>query len=53
MAEISAGLKNTAEIFLHQDPLAQGSMHGYLSGDPQAVAVAVGPGGSAARKPRP
>ena len=32
-------------IFLHQAPLAQGSMHGYLSGDPQSVAVAVGPEG--------
>ncbi len=35
----------SAAIFLHQDPLAQGSMHGYLSGDPRAVAVAIGPEG--------
>lgn len=38
-----------AAIFLHQDPLAQGSFHGYLSGDPAAVAVAVGPEGGFSR----
>ena len=32
-------------ILLHQDPLAQGTLHGYLSGDPHAVALAVGPEG--------
>lgn len=32
-------------IFLHQDPLAQGTLHGYLSGGPFAVALAVGPEG--------
>jgi 16S rRNA (uracil1498-N3)-methyltransferase len=32
-------------IFLHQDPLAQGTMHGYLSRDPNSIALAVGPEG--------
>lgn len=32
-------------FLLHQDPLAQGSLHGYLSGDPLAIALAVGPEG--------
>jgi len=32
-------------VFLHQAPLAQGSLHGYLSDDPHTVAVAVGPEG--------
>lgn len=41
----AAGRGESAAVFLHQDPLAQGSLHGYLSGDPQAVALAVGPEG--------
>jgi 16S rRNA (uracil1498-N3)-methyltransferase len=32
-------------ILLHQNPLAQGTLHGYLSDDPPAVALAVGPEG--------
>lgn len=32
-------------LLLHQDPLAQGSLHGYLSDDPLAIALAVGPEG--------
>ena len=32
-------------ILLHQDPLAQGTLHGYLSGSPEAVFLAVGPEG--------
>jgi 16S rRNA (uracil1498-N3)-methyltransferase len=34
-----------AALLLHQDPLAQGTLHGYLSDDPPAVALAVGPEG--------
>ena len=41
----AAGRGESVGILLHQDPLAQGSLHGYLSGDPQAIAVAVGPEG--------
>lgn len=32
-------------VFLHQDPLAQGSAHGYLSQGPETVCIAVGPEG--------
>jgi 16S rRNA (uracil1498-N3)-methyltransferase len=32
-------------IFLHQDPLAQGTFHGYLGVGPDALALAVGPEG--------
>jgi len=32
-------------IFLHQDPLAQGTFHSYLGLGPDAVALAVGPEG--------
>jgi 16S rRNA (uracil1498-N3)-methyltransferase len=32
-------------ILLHQDPLAQGTFHGYLSNNPEFVVLAVGPEG--------
>lgn len=32
-------------ILFHQDPLAQGTLHGYLSGCPEAVILVVGPEG--------
>jgi 16S rRNA (uracil1498-N3)-methyltransferase len=32
-------------LLLHQDPLAQGTLHGYLSMDPGLVVLAVGPEG--------
>ena len=32
-------------VLLHQDPLAQGTLHGYLSGNVEAVVLAVGPEG--------
>ncbi len=35
----------SAAIVLHQDPLAQGTLHGYLSHGPTAVLLAVGPEG--------
>lgn len=44
-AEFSRSQGGGVGIFLHQDPLAQGSMHGYLNGGPQSVALAVGPEG--------
>jgi 16S rRNA (uracil1498-N3)-methyltransferase len=46
-AEASGGASGGRPVglLLHQDPLAQGTFHGYLSGDPTAVAVAVGPEG--------
>lgn len=41
----AAAAERPASILLHQDPLAQGSLHGYLSSCPDAVALAVGPEG--------
>lgn len=35
----------TVGILFHQDPLAQGTLHGYLSGCPEAVILVVGPEG--------
>lgn len=35
----------SAAILLHQDPLVQGTLHGYLSHGPTAVLLAVGPEG--------
>jgi 16S rRNA (uracil1498-N3)-methyltransferase len=32
-------------LFLHQDPLARGTFHGYLGNTPRLVAAAVGPEG--------
>jgi 16S rRNA (uracil1498-N3)-methyltransferase len=32
-------------LLMHQDPLERGSLHGYLSGDPELVVLAVGPEG--------
>jgi 16S rRNA (uracil1498-N3)-methyltransferase len=32
-------------LLLHQDPLEKGTFHGYLSRDPELVAIAVGPEG--------
>jgi len=32
-------------ILLHEAPLAQSSMHGYLTGAPEAIALCVGPEG--------
>ncbi|OHE71554.1 MAG: hypothetical protein A2Z99_15475 [Treponema sp. GWB1_62_6] len=43
--DYSVGFARSVAILLHQDPLAQGSFHGYLSGNPDAVAVAIGPEG--------
>lgn len=43
--EFAAPRGTSVAVFLHQDPLAQGSLHGYLSDDPRTVAVAVGPEG--------
>lgn len=49
--DFSAPFVRSVGLLLHQDPLAQGSLHGYLSGNPDAVAVAVGPeGGFAPRE---
>lgn len=36
---------NSQAILLHQDPLAQGTLHGYLEGNIQSVHIAVGPEG--------
>ena len=36
-------------ILLHESPLAQSSMHGYLTGAPNSVALCVGPEGGFAR----
>lgn len=44
-AEFSAAAGGGAGIFLHQDPLAQGTIHSYLNGDPKSIALAVGPEG--------
>jgi 16S rRNA (uracil1498-N3)-methyltransferase len=43
--EFASTRGDSVGVFLHQDPLAQGSLHGYLSHGPRAVAVAVGPEG--------
>lgn len=44
-ADFSATRGGGIGLLLHQDPLAQGTLHGYLNGAPQAVALAVGPEG--------
>jgi 16S rRNA (uracil1498-N3)-methyltransferase len=36
---------NDPRILLHESPLAQSSMHGYLTGAPDAIALCVGPEG--------
>jgi 16S rRNA (uracil1498-N3)-methyltransferase len=36
-------------ILLHESPLAQSSMHGYLTGTPDAIALCVGPEGGFSR----
>jgi len=41
----SLATSRSVALVLHQDPLARGSAHDYLSGCPDAVCVAVGPEG--------
>ena len=41
--------ENPAGILLHQDPLAQGTFHGYLSNDTNTAALVVGPEGGFSR----
>jgi 16S rRNA (uracil1498-N3)-methyltransferase len=38
------------KVLLHETPLAQSSMHGYLTGAPEAVVLCVGPEGGFARE---
>jgi 16S rRNA (uracil1498-N3)-methyltransferase len=43
--ELSTAHPSARGILMHQDPLEQGTLHGYLDRDPELVAVAVGPEG--------
>lgn len=43
--ELLAGTKNACSLLMHQDVLAQNSLHRYLDSTPDALVIAVGPEG--------